>query len=810
MFKCIDCSFISGLDEYCKHITKFHPKNSFVCGQFGCSRQYFGIRSLKNHLKSHCNNIENANLAEIPTNNDFNLESANKESSIHTEHQSDKELPPRNVFTPMDEIEKNYQMFVLSLFSDPSLDRKRAVNITSNVSKIILDLLSNIQLAAQPMVSDDNKSLFSDLLHKAAKAFEGLTTEKSTIAYLRKKKCYKDPIIFTIDESIADTVYHRQVTLATKKSTVARMNITFIFKKFFELPGIFAACKANMDRLETENGSVISNIIQGSSWKNRKHLFGNNIVIPYCLYHDDFEPGNSLGANSGVQALSSFFVHFPTLPAHIATSLENIFPILSCKTSQKKYGFDQILQPTIAELQILEAEGIVLEINNESVHVFFSLCALLGDNKALNELMGITQCFIKNGFCRICSCTVDESKSMIIEDPDKIRTAQSYADDLTKNDFQTTGIREECAFNQLHSFNVVSCPSVDIMHDLFEGVCHFQLTKIILYFIDKNYFTLDDLNNRKSLYDYGVYEIDNKSVDIKLAHLKNNKLKMSASQSLCFSQHFSLIIGDMIPQKNEVWEFYKILLQLLDLIVQNSISLIEIETMNELVKQNHSEYMRLFNCNLKPKHHFMIHYANLIRQIGPLKNVYVMKHEMYHRELKRYIHQTYNRRNLPKSVLIKESFKFATRLVEGRGYRESPFQKGHRQIKETKPDNKSFFLAELRLILTEEEFRKLKFVKEIYFNNILYNGNSVIAIKNHGQQLQFIKVIQIIKISDCNYKISGKTMEIDRFDSHLMCYIIKRTTDNFVIMKFEELKYFPQNIHKLATGEIGIRSPAKL
>lgn len=121
--------------------------------------------------------------------------------------------------------------------------------------------------------------------------------------------------------------------------------------------------------------------------------------------------------------------------------------------------------------------------------------------------------------------------------------------------------------------------------------------------------------------------------------------------------------------------------------------------------------------------------------------------------------------------MIKESFKFAARLVEGRGYRKSPFENGHHHKKETKPDNQSFFLAELRLILTEEEFRKFNFVKEIYFNNILYNGNSVIAIKNHEQQLQFINVIHIIKISDCNYKICGKTMEIDRFDTHLMCYI---------------------------------------
>lgn len=98
-----------------------------------------------------------------------------------------------------------------------------------------------------------------------------------------------------------------------------------------------------------------------------------------------------MGANSGVQSLSSFFVNFPTLLAQFATALENIFPIFSCKTSQKKYGLDCILRTTIAELKSLEDDGVILEMQNgTTTHIYFSLCLILGDNKAMNELMGIT------------------------------------------------------------------------------------------------------------------------------------------------------------------------------------------------------------------------------------------------------------------------------------------------------------------------------------------------------------------------------------------------------------------------------------
>lgn len=70
---------------------------------------------------------------------------------------------------------------------------------------------------------------------------------------------------------------------------------------------------------------------------------------------------------------------------------------------------------------------------------------------------------------------------------------------------------------------------MDIVHDVFERVCHFQLTKIVLYFIDKKIFTLDDLNSRILLFDFGFYEVGNLPVNIRMDHLKNE----SASLSLC-------------------------------------------------------------------------------------------------------------------------------------------------------------------------------------------------------------------------------------------------------------------------------------
>lgn len=66
------------------------------------------------------------------------------------------------------------------------------------------------------------------------------------------------------------------------------------------------------------------------------------------------------------------------------------------------------------------------------------------------------------------------------------------------------------------------------MHDIFEGICHYDMCHIINKLIDMKYFTLDVLNDRKYMFNYGEIEIGNLSPAISIKNLTNFHLKMTA------------------------------------------------------------------------------------------------------------------------------------------------------------------------------------------------------------------------------------------------------------------------------------------
>lgn len=442
------------------------------------------------------------------------------------------------------------------------------------------------------------------------------------------------------------------------------MDVSFKFKSFFELPGMYDLCMSYANSFD--NDPNISNFIQCESWKEIMKGFENKTVIPYFLYHDDFETGNPLGASRGKQSIGGFYINFPTLPPSLASKLENILSIMFINKSIKSLNcMGHVLYSLIDVLIDLEENGVELELPTGNVRVYFVLGLILGDYLGLNEILGIRKAFSKGFFCRFCTCTNLDTKTITKENTSKMRTVASYDRDALKKDPKNTGINETCPFNRIRSFHIINSPSVDIVHDFAEGINFFEMTEIIMSLISKKKFSLDDLNNRKALFDYGPYEIKNLSgADITMKHLNNNKLLMTASQSITFTRCFGLMVGDMVPKGDSDWSLYISLLKMSDIVMQNSVTRKQVDSLEKLIPQNLNKYKKLYGKKIKPKMHNLTHYPPLFRKVGPLKKIWTMRNEGIHRNCKRYSNVTSNRKNLPFSLAIKDNLNYAYRLYQ--------------------------------------------------------------------------------------------------------------------------------------------------
>lgn len=344
----------------------------------------------------------------------------------------------------------------------------------------------------------------------------------------------------------------------------------------------------------TNNIELNAHFIQGSLWQEKKKKFENKIAIPYFLYIDDAEVNNPLGSHC--TPISFIYYAFPVID-----NCEIFAAAIFKGKDYKEFGN-----------KIATKEG------NKTV--YFVLRLVIGDNLGINTILGFVSSFSAYYFCRFFKTIKTSTHKECILNMNLIRNSENYEEDLLLSDVSLTGIKENSILNSIQSFHVTSNFSVDVMHDIFEGVCHYDMCHIIQKLLDMRYFDLNKLNDRKMLFNYGEIEVGNVSPQITQNNLNKFHLKMSAREMMSFVSLFPIMVGDLVSNDHEVWLFFLNLLDIIEILLSFNIPRDQVERLKYLIKRHHQDYVYLFNDTLKPKHHIMLHYYNVIMQSGPLRN----------------------------------------------------------------------------------------------------------------------------------------------------------------------------------------------
>ena len=525
--------------------------------------------------------------------------------------------------------------------------------------------LSNFVEGQDTLKSDIN--LMISLLENS---FSGLETEHLGIKTLSENGCFVPMEEFHIAD-VPETVIeqgHLVIKQVEIRGHVVNTMGTII-KKFMELPGVLRSTLDNMDSLSQEN-VVISSILQGTLWK--EHVlpkFEGQLVMPLTLFADEFEPDNCKGSHAGDNKIMAVHFHIPAIPQKFQSSFENIFVATFLLHNNLKMGIENCVYPLIEQLTQLELEGIEIMDGDNPVRIYFALVLVRGDNAGLHNILGFVESVVANHCCRICRVHRDVMRHTTVLDQTLLRTVQNYQDDVQVNNVTVTGVIVECFFNAVPNFHCVVNQYCDLMHDVPEGVLKYAMCCIIHYLVnERNYFDFDSLQSRVKNFDYGSAEIGNRPPSHKLTpeRVANDSINFSASEMLCFTRFFGEMVGDLVPEGDEVWLFYLHMRDLTDVLFAPKFVVGSEIYLKHMVEYFLHSYLNLFPGHLTIQFNLLLHYMSLFTLIGPVVNLWCMIDEGKHRESRIIAHSTNSRIRLEYTLLFRHQLKLSSRLLAER------------------------------------------------------------------------------------------------------------------------------------------------
>lgn len=779
--------------EYLSHLKEVHSRQNFgefVCPYESCQVKFHKSNRFKAHLDRHeirhenCNNpppIINAIVPRPLISNHQPLlnEVIDIQEPMQLEEdiaQMDENIIEEESFLSDEIIQNSVLYLILQLHSKPNFTK----NDVFLVQNLIIDKILKILLAFTENMSTcqcETKLSITNVLKMYLKSLKSVKNDYALTKTLVKLNLGRD-----LDKPDYEFIISKQLGVIFKKgcrffgdllTTGMLMPLQFQIKEFLSRQSRLSEMIAVMEKLALP-AHQIYHILQGSTWKKIKsHFSESQVVIPIGLYTDGMQFNNPLGPHTDHTDMLYYF--FPALKDPFHRDNIHVASIIRSKNIQT-YGSGSCLISLVRELIKLYFDGIDIEIEGKIINVKIVLCQIIGDNLALNGIMEYVLSFNANFYCRLCQMPKQDAEKSCEEILSKLRTKLNYEQDLEKKNSTLTGVAEDCVFNILPYFHCTLNFSLDLMHDFFEGIFKYDICQALIYFIDNNFITLEELNDRISNFRYGLEEGRYIPNILIRDNLKNNNLKMTAREAWQFFYLLPILIGDKIPEDDEVWELLRTLLKIIEMCLESSFDETKLTLLSSLISKHHTIYMKYFR-ELKPKMHLITHLPSSIRAMGPPRNYMCFRMEYKHQFFKCYAHSNKNRKNIAKTFAKKYMLHFAYLLLENKPYLEIETGKS---VKSVYPDLTSFG----HQCYKDLNYRGTDYTAGMYLPLLeaaIYNLYEILEIVTHSNEISIV----------------GKKVGRLSYCPHYVSFSINRETEaETKLITLKNFKSVPLNIYK--------------
>lgn len=722
-----------------KHISNY-SQNICKKTEQGTNALQYSLNDANNVFHEKCNNIIEIISSTSNENNDINITDFKKK------------------------VDESATHLVMKLYADSTLNRNIIHDIIRNISLFYNSICLEFLKTKYKNIHD-----FYDVLQIIQNAFKNFKTEYLTFQYFQKIEC----LILPSDKIIHSFVTFGQIA-KNKKRVIRYRNITvvpikIVLKKFLEIPNVFSTITTYIEQCKKGN-TIITSIIQSTFWQSIEKFAGDKVILPLVIFFDDIEINNPLGSHKSINKLGAVYCSIPCLPDEYSSRLENIFLLqLHNYVDHKHLGNKIIFNHLIDMIIDLEKNGIQIIVNGEQKTVFFTLTCIAGDNLGLNTILGFSKSFNSSHCCRICLVSKKDIQKQVREDINIIRTIQNYTTHCEENMF---GIQENCVFNAIPSFHVTENLSVDPMHDLLEGICRYDIGKILNNLINKNrLFTLQVFHERIRFFNKTSFG-ENVIPPITLDSIQKELIILSASEMKNLVVNLSLFIGDLVPINNQVWELYLLLRQIVCIVFLHSLHMETIDLLEELICEYLSLYMKLFPNSLKFKHHNLLHYPRIMRKYGPLKFMTCLRFEGKHKEIKENSKICKSRLNPSFTIAVRHQLQLCYRFFCNEGF-ANRVSFGRVISKLHLIDSYIYF----KNLLPSDGFKDYDSVNWVLINGTKYAINSVVCINVNDINPVFGKIKHIIISPTQNLFFVYTKMITLCYCRHLSAFEVEATQD---------------------------------
>lgn len=193
---------------------------------------------------------------------------------------------------------------------------------------------------------------------------------------------------------------------------------------------------------------------------------------------------------------------------------------------------------------------------------------------------------------------------------------------------------------------------------MYGGVIPFVLGNFFKHLIHQNIITEKKIEKNISSFEFGVLEKKNIPSRF-LLHKKN--LNQNATQMHCLLKQFPFIFAHLLKDSDgakraivhRIWVVIEYSLKIDQIISSTSITERDVGNLENFTEILLTKIKENFSVKFPPKLHFITHYANTIRLMGPLENLQIMRGDAKHQSFTQYAKRCKSYHNISKTLSIK-------------------------------------------------------------------------------------------------------------------------------------------------------------